>query len=233
MRTTTDMRTRTQSAMHLHPEFGYFCPSFRLRGRIRLAAVLVAFGALLGGSVLLVTLDGRSADASDRTIATLDDGPSAQELASLPIPAEAAAKANTDANRGAGRNRVACEDFAGSFLDRSCRQSEPRKRHAQRRDHRVATALIGRADAQPAASDTDNTPAQSASTTIASGEPVPLPIKRPNIVAAKPKIAQTRDSRPTSKDTTISAYAPSAELEERNTRPTDFPLAFGGLFGLH
>jgi hypothetical protein len=214
--------------MHLHPEFGYFCPSFRLRGRIRLAAVLVALGALLGGSVVLVTLAGRSADARDRAVATAtEETPSAQDIASLPIPAEVAATASAETEHSAARNRADCDDLVGSFLDRSCHHTDPRKRHAQRADHRVATVLIGHAS-QPAASGADD-----ASSTVATAETIPLPVKRPTTVTAKPKIAQSRDTKPAPKDTTISAYAPAGELEARNTRTGDVPPPFGGLFGLH
>ena len=39
------------SAYHLHPEFGYFCPTPYLRRQLRVAIVSVLFGAIIGGSI--------------------------------------------------------------------------------------------------------------------------------------------------------------------------------------
>jgi hypothetical protein len=39
------------SAYHLHPEFGYFCPTPYRRRELRVAIVSVLFGAIIGGSI--------------------------------------------------------------------------------------------------------------------------------------------------------------------------------------
>jgi hypothetical protein len=39
------------AAYHVHPEFGYFCPTPYLRRELRVAIVSVLFGAIIGGSI--------------------------------------------------------------------------------------------------------------------------------------------------------------------------------------
>ncbi len=39
------------SAYHLHPEFGYFCPTPYRRRELRVAIVSILFGAIIGGSI--------------------------------------------------------------------------------------------------------------------------------------------------------------------------------------
>ena len=39
------------SAYHMHPEFGYFCPTPYRRRELRVAIVSVLFGAIIGGSI--------------------------------------------------------------------------------------------------------------------------------------------------------------------------------------
>lgn len=38
-------------AYHVHPEFGYFCPTPRRRRELRVAIVSILFGAIIGGSI--------------------------------------------------------------------------------------------------------------------------------------------------------------------------------------
>src|SRR6266508_6363530 len=39
------------SAYHVHPEFGYFCPTPYRRRELRVAIVSILFGAIIGGSI--------------------------------------------------------------------------------------------------------------------------------------------------------------------------------------
>lgn len=39
------------SAYHVHPEFGYFCPTPHRRRELRVAIVSILFGAIIGGSI--------------------------------------------------------------------------------------------------------------------------------------------------------------------------------------
>ena len=39
------------SAYHVHPEFGYFCPTPYRRRELRVAVVSILFGAMIGGSI--------------------------------------------------------------------------------------------------------------------------------------------------------------------------------------
>ena len=42
------------SAYHVHPEFGYFCPTPYRRRELRVAVVCILFGAMIGGSIATV-----------------------------------------------------------------------------------------------------------------------------------------------------------------------------------
>ena len=44
------------SAYHVHPEFGYFCPTPYRRRELLVAVVSILFGAMIGGSI--ATLEG-------------------------------------------------------------------------------------------------------------------------------------------------------------------------------
>jgi uncharacterized membrane protein YbjE (DUF340 family) len=39
------------SAYHVHPEFGYFCPTPYRRRELLVAVVSILFGAMIGGSI--------------------------------------------------------------------------------------------------------------------------------------------------------------------------------------
>jgi hypothetical protein len=71
------------SSAHLHPEFGCFCLSPKLRRRMCVVAAFLAFGSIAGASSLLSLMgDGRDADAA-RMVAQAEDA-----QATAPVPAK-------------------------------------------------------------------------------------------------------------------------------------------------
>jgi hypothetical protein len=47
-------------AYHVHPEFGYFCPTPRRRRELRVAIVSILFGAIIGASIATLRVGPRS-----------------------------------------------------------------------------------------------------------------------------------------------------------------------------
>jgi hypothetical protein len=208
-----------------------------MRFGIRVAVAFVTLGMLLGGTMVLLGLTG----ASDQTMASaIDDAQPDTAVGGSALDAmqvELAVPAASEAGHGSSHQRDACNDLVSSFLDHACRSTEPRKRHAERVNHKVATFVIGRVEAPPA----ESAPEQPADNVVAAAPTpsIPLPVARPTITAAtkvaaqKPKSAQSRDLDPTRKDAAITAYAQADNGPNGGSpRNIGFPLPFGGLFGL-
>ena len=86
------------SAYAVHPEFGYLCPSPRVRRVIRLAFALLVLGLIAGASSVMTTPG--SYDAGTTSAEWRAD----QALAPVPVPAMAAIKASCGENAPASRN---------------------------------------------------------------------------------------------------------------------------------
>src|SRR4029450_6664685 len=83
------------SAYHVHPEFGYFCPTPYLRRELRVAIVSVLFGAIIGGSI--ATLRGGHDPKPERASPRRPfDAPNPESV--LMAAAEAAPAATNDAD---------------------------------------------------------------------------------------------------------------------------------------
>jgi hypothetical protein len=245
MRTCRDMRSSSQSTPNFHPEFGYLCRSGGKRGGLRLAAALVTSAMVLAGSMVLFGLANRSADASDQVsaAATIDEGQGegvAENSALAALQSGSALPVALDAEQRSPYAERGCDDLVNSFLDHGCRANAPRKRHAGRSGHRVATVVIGSA-AAPAPGADDVAIQPTGVNAMASAASVPLPVARPIVIAAttvttqKPKIIQSRDLNPSRKDAPGDAYArPGVSARDGSgPRLAGFPFLFGGgLFGL-
>ena len=83
------------SAYHVHPEFGYFCPTPYRRRKLRVAIVSVLFGAVIGGSIATLKAGyDRNPDGAS-TAAHADFSNSERVLVTA---AEATPAATNDAN---------------------------------------------------------------------------------------------------------------------------------------
>ncbi len=86
------------SAYTVHPEFGYFCPSPRLRRGIRLAFAMLVLGLIAGARSVMTTPGSYDAGA------TSAEWRADQALAPAPVPAMAAIKTSCGENAPASRN---------------------------------------------------------------------------------------------------------------------------------
>jgi hypothetical protein len=83
------------SAYHVHPEFGYFCPTPYLRRELRVAIVSVLFGAIIGGSIATLRA-GHDPKPESASTAAHVDVPNSERV--LMAAAEAAPAATNDAD---------------------------------------------------------------------------------------------------------------------------------------
>ncbi len=71
-----------------HPEFGYLCPSPGLLRRMRTVVVSALFGAVLGGTVVLVLTSRENVDLVGAALAARVTAPAAEVPASEPTSTE-------------------------------------------------------------------------------------------------------------------------------------------------
>jgi hypothetical protein len=83
------------SAYHVHPEFGYFCPTPYRRRELRVAIVSVLFGAIIGGSIATLRAAHDPNPDSASTAARVDVSNSEKVLVAA---AEATPAATNDAD---------------------------------------------------------------------------------------------------------------------------------------
>jgi hypothetical protein len=118
------------SAYAVHPEFGYLCPSSRLRRGMRVALILLVLGLIAGATSVMPTSGSSNADAGAISSARHTD-----EVSALaPIRATAAIK-------------PLCEESTRAALDDKCMSSKaPKIRvvHAATNAPAIARVPLGR-----------------------------------------------------------------------------------------
>jgi hypothetical protein len=220
-----DVRAEIPPAEYLHPEFGYFCPSVRLRRKLRrtvasvLVGTLIAAGAALAVVSQFVTqtpVDGVHEQAAMVAAGSLPaDIPSGASAESMPaMMAPAIAVTNSAAPSAAPwLARNACDEPSGAFLMPQCRPARTGKslmtRAARAARRQVATLPIGDADAEPEAAQQQSPAAETALAAAAMDGTPPLPPERPAAPAKKPvKIAHKRAPSPAIASTDLAAAGP-------------------------
>src|SRR5262249_1977550 len=83
------------STYHVHPEFGYFCPTPYRRRELRVAIVSVLFGAIIGGSIATLRA-GYERNPDSASTAAHVDVPNSERM--LVAAAQATPAATNDAN---------------------------------------------------------------------------------------------------------------------------------------
>jgi hypothetical protein len=183
-----------------HPEFGYLCPSPRMRKTLRMSAIAALMG-LAVGAVTMLALDHRRSADQEPGAPTLATAITATTEPTDARPTPASPTPNTAVADGSSASRLAasCSDLAGSFLDAKCQGKKQRKTHAAR-SHSLANLLLGHG------SDTLRKPRPIAK--IAAGETVPA---APNAEASRPTIKPgvAKNAQASAAASTRSAATPS------------------------
>jgi hypothetical protein len=153
-------------AQNFHPEFGYLCPSVRMRRRVRSAAITLLAGMVIAAGTALALVpqlvphsrgDGMREEpvltvaAAVPTIDKAADGRAADGRAADKGMAVTMAPLRRATDRLVrSRTQTSCDDLSGSFLAPQCRFGKAGKSHLTRlaraeAGHRVANISIGRA----------------------------------------------------------------------------------------
>jgi hypothetical protein len=137
---------------YAHPEFGFFCPTPRLRRELRIAFVSILFGAI-GGAAGVVALSAGHRDADSRTIASMVTAntaiglPSSNRDATSPgtqsysgleggLKTSHSVKADDEATKGdtaaaddktIAAKTAACQDYASGYMSGPCLADRPRR----------------------------------------------------------------------------------------------------------
>ena len=133
----------------LHPEFGYLCPSSRVRRVFWAGPVLAVFG-LIAGAASLRPMIGHDPDTGDQLIAALDQPaadpqPATRSEAAGTLRLRPQLSTTTVAKTDAAKSdpAKACEEMTWAYLDGKCVAGKTRKPRVVRvPTHRPALALI-------------------------------------------------------------------------------------------
>jgi hypothetical protein len=230
------MRFTSQDQSGLHPEFGYLCPTGRLRAGIRVLATLTTTALAFGGALLVFHLVNGPADASDHALAAATFNAEAATnpgaMNELQSDWSASDEAHT-ARAPAAHDQSTCTEVGRAFLDAACRSTPTRKHHAGRVIHKPMTVFIGRADAP----DADALAGRDVATAPAPSV-IPLPVARPvpaktGVNALTPAVAQAHPQKPARPDAPAGALAANDARAPSDPRLAPFGFPFGGLLGPH
>jgi hypothetical protein len=136
----SNSRSDWPSAPDFHPEFGFLCPSARRRRGLRLATVIVATTLAIGTTVGFAVAHRTDGVGLPSTTQPTDEPP----VAGIAAPTVDAPRQHETC-----QGDVA-QDLAAFFLNSACGSNKPHAKHGARVANRVATVIIGRADAPPA-----------------------------------------------------------------------------------
>jgi hypothetical protein len=220
----TSSRSDWPAAPDFHPEFGFLWPSARRRRGLRLATAIVvttlAIGTTMGFAVAHRT-DGFGVASTARPT---DEAPLAEAVA----PAAEATRQHESCQADA------VQDLAAFFLNSACGSNKPHAKHGARIANRVATVIIGRADAPPAPTAEMPAPVATMESSQVGGgnadkpanvapaalEPA-APSKRPK---AKATASTALAATPPAVDAAVSAYASVPRSRVQSYQPYGDPF---------
>lgn len=129
-----------------HPEFGYLCPSLRVRRWIRTATVCMATGVVIGATTIVAhTYQASEHDQESALflVGSVEQAPSASAIEILHATSIDSAIVSTP------QAQSSCEDPTAYFVNSACSSGTIRNRHTARPVNRVATIVIGHASTTP------------------------------------------------------------------------------------
>jgi hypothetical protein len=198
-----------------HPEFGYLCPTPRMRRKLRVIAILASIAMLIGGISVTPLAQRNSGDDHRRELArsVAIAEPTADEALATTLPSPAVVTGASSVLSAP----APCQGPAGSFVNHQCDSGKPRSpRSRPGAPHQVVFLPIGHSSAVSA-----NEPTVSEPTAVMSdkGKAVDNVIDIAKAAAArlvdssvpntKPRTKIARKHRPTTspQDNGLSAFA--------------------------
>jgi hypothetical protein len=193
-------RSDWPAAPDFHPEFGFLCPSARRRRGLWLAAAIVAITLAIGTTMGFAVAHRTDGIGVASTAQPTDEPP----LADAAVPAVDATREHESCQGDLA------QDLAAFFLNSVCGSNKAHAKHGARIANRVATVIIGRADAPPAP--TAETPAPAAA--IESSQAGGGNAEKPSNVATAAIERTTAPKRPKARSTAstgLAANTPAAD----------------------
>jgi hypothetical protein len=136
---------QSPSSEGFHPEFGYLCPTPRMRLRIRMIAISGSIGMMIAAiSVLALHREGGESSRGGLALSAAAAVPTADATPAMTLAPPIAV---TGAS-GALRAPASCRDPLGFLLDRHCESGKSRAARSRRgAPHRIVSLPIGRSGA--------------------------------------------------------------------------------------
>jgi hypothetical protein len=183
-----------------HPEFRVLCPSPRRRRGMRLAVLCIATTMAIGATMGLAV--ARWPANSDGQASTAEPGNGQPQVRA------SAAGVDATPRRGCEADKIdASKDLMAHFLDTACGSNKPHSRHGARTANRVATVIIGRTEAVPAAA-------------VAATEPSPVKVgtaeQAANVTTAAAERIKSPKNPRAKASVSIALTPPSGELSRQN-----------------
>jgi hypothetical protein len=250
---TKDARAGIPAAQNFHPEFGYLCPSARMRRKARSAAMTVLAGMVIAAGMALALVPQLASNPSGEG----GREESALSTAAVSAPIDRATVDRMTGDRvavdkapddtampviqapsipvtypaAALRAQASCDDLSGSFLVLQCQSSKPGKlrmtreaRAAHAASRRAANMPIGRIDAEPETEQHAAAPRPAAAAVAA-----PAPVAANAVAAVNPPEKPAAPVKKPAK--TAQKPMPSRDSAGADALPAAPPPGFG-LFGL-
>ena len=190
-------------ANYVHPEFGYLCPTSRLRRDFRVAVVAIVLGGIIGAIVVTlranhdrdaeterIRIDAVKADAAEHVTDGARSGGAKSDSAKSD-----SAKSDSAKTGGAKADaaKPPCEDNTWADLDGNCATSKPRRAKVRAATDSPAigaaplghTVSTGVATSAPAATNAPAAPQSSPPSAAPSNAPASPAASQPSAAATK------------------------------------------------
>jgi hypothetical protein len=128
------------SSDDFHPEFGYLCPTPRIRLKLRMIAILASIGMTIGAISVLAPVhsEGGESDRRELALSAAAAVPTADEAPAMTLPSSTAAL----------RAPAPCQDLLGSFANHQCESGKSRSARSTRgAPHGIVSLPIGHSGA--------------------------------------------------------------------------------------
>jgi hypothetical protein len=213
-------------ANYVHPEFGYLCPTSRLRRDFRVAVVAIVLGGIIGAIVVTlranhdrdaeterIRIDAVKADAAERVTDGAKSGGAKSDSAKSDSAKSDSAKTDSAKTGGAKADaaKPPCEDNTWADLDGNCATSKPRrvKVRAATDSPAIGAAPLGRtvstgvATSAPAATNAPAAPQSSPPSAAPSNATASPAASQPSAAATKKAQKVARSQSRTGNDRSV------------------------------
>jgi hypothetical protein len=220
------------SSDDFHPEFGYLCPTPRMRIKLRMIAILASIGMMIGAILVLAPVhrDGSESDRRELALSAAAAVPTADETPAMKLPSSTVVTIAP----GALRAPASCQDLLGSFVNHQCESGKSREARSRRgAPHRIVSLPIGRSGAVFAAEPTVRMPQPITATSekgeaIANVADITSTPGLPDPFASHTKSAHKHKQPTARRDTGLSAFAAAPWFGSNANNRKATPFRSGG-----